>query len=93
MLDESKIIIRKALDKDFSEIKKICALTGNNGEPIHQERFLFFGEYWITPYELFEKNYCFVAEFNSQIIGYITGCANTKLHNLKKKFFLNQFYF
>ena len=74
------MVIRPAQGSDWPRIREICCLTGRLGEPIASERFPFFGQYWVGPYQAFEKNWSFVSEVDGQIAGYLTGAPDTRRH-------------
>jgi GNAT superfamily N-acetyltransferase len=76
-------MIRKAKsENDWKAIRKICCETGKSGSPIEHERWDFFGENWIGPYQTLLPHWAWVATEQStdeleHIIGYLTGCPNS----------------
>lgn len=81
------IKIKIASAEDFISIKNICCLTGNNGNPIEESRWKFFGDFWIGPYEKYFSEWSFVAlNHSNEILGYLVGCPD----NLKKNFNIYQ---
>ena len=66
-------------------IREICRRTGNNGEPIAPERQELFVRVWIEPYEKILPYWTYVAEQNGTIVGYLTGCPDSKAFNRTKR--------
>jgi hypothetical protein len=62
---------------DWQAVREICCQTGNAGAPIATERWPFFSEYWIGPYQKLAPRWTYVAELEGRIIGYLTGCPDT----------------
>lgn len=71
-------MIRPAARQDWARIREICALTGKQGDPIARERFPFFGEYWVGPYQAWARDAAWVSEVDGQVTGYLTGCWDTR---------------
>jgi len=76
--------IRLARPEDWLSIREICCKTGNAGKPIDRVRWPFFGELWVGPYQKLLSDWCFVAESDHQILGYLTGCPNSTAFERKK---------
>jgi GNAT superfamily N-acetyltransferase len=72
-------IRRPAKNEDWKRVREICCLTGNSGDPIDQERWLFFGELWVGPYQKLLPQWTYLAEIKGQVAGYLTGCPDTVL--------------
>lgn len=79
-------LIRKAEAKDWDRIRELCCLTGKSGKPIEPERFKFFGEQWIGPYQALRPHWTFVAELDDTVVGYLTGCPDTQEFEQEKFF-------
>jgi hypothetical protein len=87
---------RLALDRPaesplWAEIRTLCCRTGDNGGPIAKERWEFFAKLWVEPYERFLPEWTYVALFEESVVGYLTGCpdsrkfARTKAYPLLKE--------
>ena len=61
--------------------------TGNGGEPIAQERWEFFAQVWIAPYQRVVPDWTYVGVSGDKVVGYLTGCPNTGKFR-RRKFFL-----
>lgn len=59
-------------------IREICCRTGDNGRPIARERWDFFARIWIAPYEKLLPEWTYVAVLDGSIVGYLTGCPDSK---------------
>ncbi|MFL5814234.1 MAG: GNAT family N-acetyltransferase [Bdellovibrionia bacterium] len=76
-------MIRKVKNKtEWSDIRKICCETGKSGAPIERERWKFFGEHWVGPYETLLADWTWVATQHAsngseEVIGYLTGCPDS----------------
>lgn len=85
MKTEPFLKIRKAASpSDWSFIRETCALTGNSGEPIDRDRWPFFSEYWVGPYEKLEPSSAYLACDGDAPVGYLTGCPNTETFEFRK---------
>lgn len=87
----SAIIKRLSADREsdraaWQAIRAICCRTGDNGEAIAADRWDFFARLWIDPYEKIVPEWTYVAVSDGAVIGYLTGCPNTK------KFTRNKFW-
>lgn len=85
----SVIHIRPIADREWARVREICCRTARSGEPIEETRWPFFGELWGRPYEWFAPQWTFVAEAQSEIVGYITGCPNTARFEWMKRIFFH----
>lgn len=79
--------VRLAKESDWEKIRKICCDTGKSGNPIESDRFQYFSEIWIGPYQKIYPEWTFVIEENQKVLGYITGCPNTIRFERKKLIF------
>lgn len=57
---------------------ELCCQTGNNGAPIDRVRWEFFPRAWIDPYRIILPHWTYVAESETNVVGYLTGCPDTK---------------
>ena len=62
---------------DWHAVYELCCRTGNGGTPIARDRWEFFGRLWVEPYKNIFPQWTYVAEAESAIIGYLTGCPDT----------------
>jgi hypothetical protein len=74
---------RLALDRPaesplWAEIRTLCCRTGDNGGPIAKERWEFFAKLWVEPYERFLPEWTYVALFEESVVGYLTGCPDSR---------------
>ncbi len=79
-MEDQLIRLRRSDSSEWHGVREVCSLTGIDGCPISSERFPFFGEYWIGPYQLLEPQWTWaVVRGGSQpkVIGYLTGCPNS----------------
>lgn len=85
-------MIRKVKNKtEWSDIRRICCETGKSGAPIEQDRWKFFGEHWVGPYQTILPDWTWVAIESTQnqadeVIGYLTGCPDSALLARKRVF-------
>lgn len=78
MRGSTAILIRKAASaEDWLGIRELCCRTGDNGAPVARERWPFFGEQWIGPYQKLLPGWTWVADAEGVVIGYLTGCPET----------------
>ncbi|MBI3542112.1 MAG: GNAT family N-acetyltransferase [Deltaproteobacteria bacterium] len=63
---------------DWERVRELCCLTGRSGAPIERERWPFFAEQWIGPYQKLLPEWAYVAESDGAIVGYLTGCPDTR---------------
>jgi len=64
--------------RDWNAVYDLCCRTGNNGQPVARERWNFFGRLWVEPYEKFFPQWTYVAEAEKVVVGYLTGCPNSR---------------
>jgi GNAT superfamily N-acetyltransferase len=80
----NSISIRRLSDDPQAEkaawaaVRDICCRTGNNGQPIAAERWEFFSQLWIEPYQKLLPEWTYVAVAGESIIGYLTGCPDSR---------------
>lgn len=79
------VTLRPAVAKDWATIRDICCKTGNSGDPIDLNRWPFFGELWVGPYQQLRPEWCLVAEAEDLVIGYLTGCPDTRRFEIEKQ--------
>ena len=65
----------------------MCCRTGNDGEPVAKERWQFFARIWIAPYRQVVPQWTFVAVADDKVVGYLTGCPNSRKFRRRKFFF------
>ena len=66
-------------------MRDICCETGAGGKPVEpRERWPFFAEYWIGPYQTLLPRWTFVARDGGAIVGYLTGCPETSGFNRRR---------
>ena len=64
--------------EEWARIREICCETGASGRPVEpRERWPFFGEFWIGPYERLLPDWTFVARSGGEVVGYLTGCPDS----------------
>lgn len=61
--------------QDWAAVRRLCCLTANNGSPIAEERWPFFSEYWIGPYQKICPELTYVARRDGVVVGYLTGAS------------------
>ena len=72
-------------DKEtWAAVRTLCCQTGDNGNPVSPERWAFFGRLWIEPYEKLLPEWTYVGEIDGRVVGYLTGCADTRSFNRRK---------
>jgi hypothetical protein len=73
--------------KDWDFIRRTCALTGNGGEPIGEERFKFFAKVWVDPYASLCPQWGYVLESDTleKPVGYLTGCSATEAFERQRR--------
>lgn len=69
----------------WSDIRDICCATANSGKPIDKERWAFFSEQWVGPYQRLLPGWTYVVLSGESVVGYLTGCAYTRRFNWLKK--------
>ena len=75
---------RKAEQKFWAAVREICCRTGDNGRPIPADRWEFFAEVWIEPYEKLLPEWTYVAICDNSTIGYLTGCPDSAKFSRRK---------
>lgn len=73
----SRIEIERARGSDWPAVRRLCCETGKAGAPIEPERFSFFGEFWVGPYQKLRPEWTYVARHGTEVVGYLTGCPDT----------------
>ncbi|MBI4527640.1 MAG: GNAT family N-acetyltransferase [Deltaproteobacteria bacterium] len=69
---------------EWTAVREICCRTGNDGKPVAGERWNFFARLWIEPYEKICPGWTYIAEGDGAIVGYLTGCPDTRAFARKK---------
>lgn len=88
--DAALIRIEKARSSDFSFIRELCCRTaGAQGSPIDRDRWPFFGEQWVGPYERLSPEWCYVAWQGERPVGYLTGTEDTLRHERRKRLWVD----
>lgn len=59
-------------------VRQLCCETGNDGAAIALERWQFFAEVWIAPYQRIIPHWSYAALNNGRVVGYLTGCPDTR---------------
>ncbi|MBI3556465.1 MAG: GNAT family N-acetyltransferase [Deltaproteobacteria bacterium] len=72
-------------DRDWTVMRELCCRTGNSGAEISRERWPFFSEYWIGPYQRLLPAWSYVAEVDGAVKGYLTGCPDTLRFDRRKR--------
>jgi hypothetical protein len=62
----------------WAAVRALCCRTGANGDPVAPERWELFSRIWIEPYEKLLPEWTYAAESGGQIIGYLTGCPDSR---------------
>jgi len=74
----SKFVFRTAAStEDWQKLREICCLTAKTGNAIDRDRWQFFGDLWIGPYQKLYPTWAYVVESSGQVVGYLTGCPDT----------------
>jgi ribosomal protein S18 acetylase RimI-like enzyme len=77
---EPTVQIRPYAPRDRSALRQICSDTADSGQPI--ERIFpdreVFADLLTNYYTQSEPQSAFVADNNGEVVGYLTGCVNTK---------------
>lgn len=81
------IQVRRAAPEDWKFIRDLCCKTGNAGAPIAVERWKFFAQQWIGPYERLARDWAYVASGErGEKLGYLTGCPDTSAFEPKRRY-------
>ena len=79
----SEVVIRAAAGPaDWAAVRELCCLTGRAGAPIEPERWPFFAEAWVGPYQGLRPGWTRVAVRDGRVVGYLTGCPDTRRFRL-----------
>lgn len=70
-------LIERAQGADWPAIRELCCRTADGGEGIPRERWPFFGEYWVGPYEALLPDWAYVARARERLAAYLTGCPDS----------------
>jgi GNAT superfamily N-acetyltransferase len=72
-------VVRKYGPEDRDAVRGICYETGMMGHPIapYFGCYELFADYWMNYYTDYEPESAFVAELDSQVVGYLVGCRET----------------
>jgi ribosomal protein S18 acetylase RimI-like enzyme len=62
----------------WTAVRALCCRTGDNGDPIPAGRWELFPRIWIEPYEKLLPEWTYVAESDGRIVGYLTGCPDSR---------------
>jgi GNAT superfamily N-acetyltransferase len=79
MIAEPEITIRPFGTHDTEAVHRIGADTAHYGERVERifdDRRMFI-DIFLCPYTLYYADYCWVAEIDGEVIGYLTGCPDT----------------
>ena len=74
-----KIAIRHAVLTDIPYLYEVCLKTGNEGNDasaLFSDPYLI-GHYYVAPYLLYQKGFCFIAEYKNRPQGYIVAVPDT----------------
>lgn len=78
----SEIRIRPYEARDRAAVRRICCDTADRGEPV--ENFFsdrnFVADLVTKYYTDFEPQHSWVAERDGEVVGYLTGCLDTRTH-------------
>lgn len=79
-MPSEEIVIRKYLPQDRIDVHRICCETADMGRPM--ESFFsdreFFSDMVISYYTDFEPGSLWVALIDNKVVGYLSGCLDTK---------------
>lgn len=64
--------------REWQAVYNLCCATGADGQPIALDRWKFFGTLWIGPYKKLLPEWTYVAQASGAVVGYLTGCPNTR---------------
>jgi GNAT superfamily N-acetyltransferase len=77
---ETAVQIRPYAPQDRAALRQICSDTADSGQPI--ERIFpdreVFADLLTNYYTQYEPQSAFIADNNGEVVGYLTGCVNTK---------------
>lgn len=63
--------------EDWQAIRELCGRTAEQGRGIPEERWPFFGEFWVGPYQRILPRWTYAAFDGDRVVGYLTGCPDT----------------
>lgn len=69
--------VRRALAADAPAVRRLCAETGQQGDPVPAEEADAFAERWAGPYLKLRPDWTFVAEEDGRVVAYLTGCPDS----------------
>lgn len=69
--------VEPARPEDWPAIRRLCCVTADDGRGVAEERWPFFAEYWIGPYQRWLADWTLVARESGEVRGYLTGCPDT----------------
>lgn len=78
----AKVIVRPYERRDRETVRRLCCDTANRGqpiEPLYNDRELF-ADLVTRYYTDYEPGATWIAEWNGQVVGYLTGCADSRRH-------------
>lgn len=71
------LLIERAKGSDWPAIRELCCRTADGGKGVPEERWPFFGEYWVGPYEALLPGWAYAARSGERLAGYLTGCPDS----------------
>lgn len=78
MTDVDPPVVRTARTPgDWPAIRALCCRTGAGGDPIEADRWPFFAERWVGPYQRLLPSWTYVGDAGGEVVGYLTGCPHT----------------
>lgn len=75
---EPIVITHPQSDAEWKAVRDLCCKTGKSGSPVEPERWPFFSEFWIGPYERLRPDWTYIAKLGERVLGYLTGCPDTE---------------
>jgi GNAT superfamily N-acetyltransferase len=72
---------READAAEWRAVYELCCRTGDNGQPIASDRWPIFAKLWVEPYEKIFPHWTYVAQVRGIVIGYLTGCPDSRAFN------------
>jgi GNAT superfamily N-acetyltransferase len=79
-------ILREKDPAWWTDIRDICCATGGSNGGIEPERWDFFGELWVGPYQKLAPQWTYVVLKDQAVVGYLTGCPVTRAFEVEKKY-------
>jgi len=75
--------------EDWARVRQICCATAYAGAGLNDPlREKFFGRFWVGPYERLLPEWTRVVRDDEKILGYLTGCPDTRVFE-RRRFFCN----